>query len=108
MDLVGLCHFEGLISLVSFPQPPRRREYGSSYACDSMRTLDSSGWLWPAMVVGQKKRLVTLHIIHRLDIHLDEVLYFVHMLICVICSISFEIAPRIGFDVGAVWRGACM
>ena len=55
MDQVGLCHFEGSISLVLFPQPPHRREHDSSYASGSMRPLDSSSWLWPARVVGQKK-----------------------------------------------------
>ena len=57
MDPVGLCHSEGLISLVSFPQPPHRREHSSSYMSDSTMPLDSLGWLWPTMVVGQKKRL---------------------------------------------------
>ena len=54
MDPIGLYHFKGLISLVSFPQPPRRREHGSSYASDLTRPLDSSNWMWLAMVTGQK------------------------------------------------------
>ena len=77
MDPVGLCHFEGSILLVSFPQPPRRHERGSSYAFGLMRPLDSSGWLWPTRVVGQEKILLTLFISCRLDVRLDEVLHFV-------------------------------
>ena len=57
-DPVGLCYSEGSISLVSFPQPPHRRECGPSYVSSSTRPLDSSGWLWPARVVVQKKILV--------------------------------------------------
>ena len=55
MDPIGLSDSEGSISLVSFPKPPRLREHGSSYASNSTRTLDSSGWLWLAMVIGHKK-----------------------------------------------------
>ena len=60
MDLVGFFHSKGSILLLLFPQPPRRREHGSSYAFGSMRPLDSLGWLWPEMVIGQKKTLVYL------------------------------------------------
>ena len=49
MDPVGLYHYEGSISLVSFPQPSRRREHGSSYVSNSTRPLDSSSGLWHAM-----------------------------------------------------------
>ena len=52
MDPVGLYHYEGSISLVSFPQPSRQREHGSSYASNSTRPLDSLSGPWPAMGIG--------------------------------------------------------
>ena len=57
MDPVGLYHSKCSISLVSFSQPSRWCENGSSHASGLVRPLDSLGWLWPMMVVGQKKRL---------------------------------------------------
>ena len=49
------------------------------YAIDLTRLVDSSGWLWPAIVVGQKRYLLTLFIIsHDLDFCIDKFIYFVH------------------------------
>ena len=54
MGLVDFCHFKGLILLVQFPQSHHRYEHDSHYALGLMMPLDSSGWLWHEMVIGQK------------------------------------------------------